>query len=556
MTTSGRGLRVIPRGQRGRLLLAASVLGLLSVAVYLPSLNHEFVNWDDPVYVSRNPHLDSFDAAFIGWAFTTDACSNWHPLTWISLGIDTAVWGKRPSGYRLTSLLLHGLNTVLTVLLFGWLGRLALGSDGRASLFAATTAGAVFGLHPLHVESVAWVAERKDVLYAFFWLLALLAWIGYATGDGKRARPWCYGLSLLLFALSLLSKPMAVTLPLVLIIADFYPLRRFQDGRAFVRIAVLEKLPFFVLAAASSVVTLVVQKAGGAMEAMEHIPLGPRLWGAEKAIGFYLQQFVAPVSLVPFYPLPEKITPLTFDYLAPLALALAITAAAILGRRRAPVVTAGWTYYLVTLVPVLGIVQVGSQAAADRYMYLPMLGPLAVLAAGAAWVWRRGARARGVALVSLVLVSGSLGALTVRQISVWRDSVTLWTHVTRRFPDCASAFYQLGHAYRRKRDFASAENAWRRTVEIAPRHSEALNGLGNLAMIRGSLPAARDWYRAAVTADDRNAEAHFNLALTLEGLGDPAGARRHYQAFVDRATPEYAHLLPEVRAKLARPLPR
>jgi hypothetical protein len=532
------------------------VLGLLSVAVYLPSLPNEFVNWDDPVYVSRNPHLDSLDGPFVEWAFTTNACSNWHPLTWISLGIDTAVWGKRPSGYRLTSLLLHGLNTVLTVLLFGRLARLAGGSAGRASLFAATTAGAVFGLHPLHVESVAWIAERKDVLYAFFWLLAFLAWIRYATGEGRRARPWYFGLSLLLFALSLLAKPMAVTLPLVLIIADSYPLRRIGDGRAFVRIAILEKLPFFVLAAASSVVTLVVQRAGGAMEAMAHIPLGSRLWGAEQALGFYLWQLVAPVSLVPFYPLPATLAPLTFEYLAPLVLVLAITAAALLGWRRTPVVTAAWAYYVVTLVPVLGIVQVGSQAAADRYMYLPMLGPLAVLAAGAAWVWRRGAPARGVALVALVLVSGSLAALTVRQIGVWRNSVTLWTHVTRHFPDCASAFYQLGHAYRRKRDFASAENAWRRTVEIAPRHSEALNGLGNLAMMRGSLPAARDWYRAAVIADDGNAEAHFNLALALEGLGDHAGARRHYRAFVDRATPEYAHLLPGVRAKLARPLPK
>lgn len=556
MTTSGRKHRFMPRGERSRLVLVAAALGLLSLAAYLPSLSNEFVNWDDPVYVSRNPRLDSFGAAFIGWSFTTNACSNWHPLTWISLGIDTAVWGKRPFGYRLTNLLLHGFNTFLVVLLFGRLVRLAAGSESGAPVFAATAAGAVFGFHPLHVESVAWIAERKDVLYAFFWILALLAWLGYAGRERERTRPGFYGITLTLFAFSLLSKPMAVTLPLVLIILDAYPLRRLRDRRAILRVAILEKLPFFALAAVSSTATILAQKAGGALEAMEHIPLGARLWGAEKALAFYLQKLVVPAGLVPLVPLPSTVAPLTFEYLAPLALALGITAAAILVRRRAPVVPAAWAFYVVTLVPVLGIVQVGSQAAADRYMYLPMLGPLAILAAGAARAWRRGPRAQRVALAALVLVSGTLAALTVRQIGVWRDSVALWTRVADHYPGCATAFYQLGDAWRKKGDPARAGQAWERTVEIAPGHSPGLNSLGNLAFVSGSLERARDWYRRAVNADGRNVEARFNLALTLERLGEHAEARRHYQAFLERATPEYAHLLPGVRAKLARPSPK
>jgi hypothetical protein len=519
--------------------------------VYYPALGNNFVNWDDTVYVYENSYLTAPDIDFIKWSLSTFRNSNWHPLAWISLSLDYAFWELDPAGYHLTNIVLHAINTLLVTLLTGFLFKKAMDSLDGSILFAAALVGIVFGLHPLHVESVAWVSERKDVLYAFFWLLSVIVYIRYASSVTLKRRRLYYFICLTIFLLSLLSKSMAVTLPVVLLILDFYPLKRLNLRKDFVKIAILEKLPFFLLSLIFSIVTIIAQKKGGAMEAMNYLSLPERLWGAVKAIGFYLVKTVWPVNLVPLYPLRLNISQLTWEYPGSLFIVLCITAISLRLRKRAPVIIAAWIYYLITLMPVIGIIQVGAQAAADRYMYLPVLGPLMVLAALNSKIWKTGKKVHYLLIALSFFLAMVMSFLTVKQISVWKDSVTLWEYVIEKKPGAVQAHYNLGNAYREKGNLLRAEKAWRRTVEIDPTYSPALNQLGNIAYFSNLFVKAKEYYYAAVESDDKNAEAHYNLALTLEKLSETDEAFRHYKIFLDIASSEYTYLFPDIRKKLS-----
>jgi len=437
---------------RYRLLVAAAIVTTL---VYLPALRGEFVEWDDTGYVLENFHIRDMNATFFRWAFTTFDQSNWHPLTWISHALDYAVWGLRPYGHHLTSVLLHVLNTVIVGMLAATLvtaGRRqgAAGAAGdRADEPEAAIAGAVtavlFGVHPLHVESVAWVAERKDVLCALFFLLSALAYCRFAAlapSPGIRAlreawRP--YLLALGCFAAALLSKPMAVSLPCLLLILDAYPFRRIGSWRS-AWAAGTEKLPFVLLSAGAAALTLSAQRAGGALGWTYVIALPTRLLVAARSLLAYLGKMAFPLDLVPFYPYPTGVSWTRAEDLVPVAFVLAATAAALAVARSRPVWLAVWAAYVVSLSPVLGLVQVGAQAMADRYTYLPSIGPFLLAGVGVAMGFR-GARRRfrrrvpvvlGIAAVLLALCG--LAYLAERQIAVWRTSVSLWDYVIEREP--------------------------------------------------------------------------------------------------------------------------
>ena len=520
------------------------VVAIVGVLVYLPALSGGFTNWDDPGYVAENPYLGPLNPQFLAWAFTTFRQASWNPLTWLSLGVDHGLFGLDPMGYHLTNAVLHAATALIVVVLTGMMFVRKLGSSDSRGLVAAAVVGLTFVVHPLHVESVVWVSERKDVLYGFFYVLALLCYVRF-TEQNKAAQ---YLATLGAFALALLAKPMAVSLPLVLFVLDAYPLARLTRPRWHRVFG--EKMPFLVLAAASSVVTFVAQRRGDALA--RHIGIVDRFWVAERAFGFYLAKMALPINLVPMYPLESEISPWRWDYLLSLAIVLGATVAAVAVRRRIPLGSALWAAYLVMLLPATGVV-LGQQAAADRHTYLALLAPAIGSAAVVVRVWRRGRNTQTVLVVAILAAVTSLAILTIRQIGVWRDTPTLWAWVIEKQPRAAMAYYNLGDYWREKGHLDRAGDYWRRTVEIEPSFSWPLNQLGNLAVLEGKLDEARSYYERATHANMHDAEAQLNFATFLEEQGEIAEARIHYENFLRIAPPRFAHLLPEVRAKLKQP---
>jgi hypothetical protein len=436
---------------RGRLQVAAGV-GLATILVFLPALRGEFVDRDDVLYVTRNPFIRHLDAALLREAFLHSWAANWHPLTWISHALDYAVWGLHPLGHHLTSVLLHAANSAMVVLLVFSLLGLARprggGDPGGASWathVAAAATGLLFAVHPLRVESVAWVSERKDVLCGSFYLLALLAYCGFlrATRAGGPLGPRAarYAVVLALFSLALMSKPMAVSLPVVLVLMDWVPGERITDGRALVRV-LIEKAPFAGLVVLSAFLTYSAQASGGTVVSVQEVPLSSRLAIAASALVTYLRESVWPVGLSPFNSAPDDVSLLSPGPLVSLCVVGLLSAGALLFlRRRWP--AALWAYYCATLLPVIGLVKVGLQATADRYTYLPSLGPtlLAGLAIGSAArtaAASRHRRAWGAVVVTAALsLTATLAILSARQIGIWRTSVSLWTCAIDVFPRTA-----------------------------------------------------------------------------------------------------------------------
>jgi hypothetical protein len=503
----------------------AGLVSLLTFLVYLVSLGNEFVSWDDPGYVYKNNAIRSFDLAFLKWAFFEFHEANWHPLTWLSHALDYAVWGLNPMGHHLTNNVLHTVNTFLVVLLAArlveaWKGAAAGRgnfSDGRAIVITAGVTGLLFGLHPLHVESVAWVSERKDLLCALFYLLSVMAYAKYAGSEAaERELPLRvvnrhYLFSGLFFMLALLSKPMAVSLPVVLLILDWHPFRRMESLKMF-RQACLEKLPFIVLSLVSSALTIMAQESEKAMEIMVVVPLPTRVLVAVRALVAYLWEMVLPVDLVPLYPYPKDVSFFSAEYLGALVLVVAITAWCVVTTRRRKIFIAVWGYYVVTLLPVIGLVQVGSQSMADRYMYLPSLGPFLVAGLSAAWVWgRKDARpwrfpaAKGVGVAVALALALSLSLLTIKQIGIWKNGIVLWNYVIKRDPGISLAYNNRGLVFDEMGQPDKALADFNEAIALDPSNVEAYNN-------RGVVFDKAGWHDKAL--------ADFDKALALN-LGFP-----------------------------------
>jgi len=430
-------------------LYFAVTVSLLTFLVYLFSLKNGFVNWDDNAYIYENPYIHSLGYSFIRWAFFDFYAANWHPLTWISHALDYAIWGLNPLGHHLTNNILHAINTFIVVILITKLwevrGKTSIRNvfeDNRTMLISAVVAGLLFGLHPLHVESVAWVSERKDLLCALFFMLSIMMYLKYSGVINYELAQKIskaeffnkyYLLTIFFCILAMLSKPMAVSLPFVLLILDWYPLSRIGPVKSYVS-AFVEKLPFLTLSLILSIVTIQAQKGGSALLSIKDIPLSSRVLVAFKSLVAYLWKMLIPVDLFPFYPYSSDIFLSSPHYFLPIAAVLCITVICVFMARPYKMLPAAWGYYVITLIPVLGVVQVGTQSMSDRYTYLPSLGPFLIIGLAVAWFVRKINNIGGIALklfsaVIAVLFLIILASLTVKQIGIWKDGLTLWTYV-------------------------------------------------------------------------------------------------------------------------------
>ncbi|MCB1057740.1 MAG: tetratricopeptide repeat protein [Acidobacteria bacterium] len=506
---------------RWRGWLAAAVLVAATLWVYWPVTGYGTVGYDDPIYLEDNPVvMQGLSGEGLVWALTTGHASNWHPLTWLSHMLDVELFGRDWGAHHAVSAVLHALSAVLLLL---FLER----ATGR--LGPAMAAAALFALHPIHVESVAWLSERKDVLSTLLAWVALLAYLGWCWRP-TRGR---YAAVVVLLVLGLAAKPMLVTLPFVLLLLDLWPLERWAPAQGWpaLRPRLVEKLPLFALALASSVVTLVVQRAGGAVSGLAGVPLGERLANAAVSYVAYLGKLLWPVDLAVFYP--HRGMPLLTVWLGALVLLGVLSVLAWRARRGRPWWTVGWAWYLGTLVPVIGLVQVGAQSMADRYTYLPSvglfvaaafsvaeLGPVFRISAAA---WGRASAAVATGLVLLLAVAAH------RQVEVWRDSETLFRHALEATGDNAVMANLLGATLLDKGDTAGALPYLRRSAELDPSSAEVFNNLGVAAQREGRSADALARFRAALDRDPGYAEARVNLANTLVDEGRPQEALAEYE---------------------------
>jgi hypothetical protein len=450
----------------------ALALGLLAAAVYAPVRSYPFVVYDDKAFVTENPPVAAgLTAGGVAWAFTHAHQGNYVPLAWLSHMLDVELFGLDAGGHHVVNAALHA---AATALLFAAL--VALGAAPWPSAFVA----ALFAVHPAHVESVAWVSERRDTLSAVFWMLALLAWARFVRAP-SRAR---YGLAMLWLGLGLLVKPMLVTLPLVLLLLDRWPLGRREGWPALVR----EKIPLFALVAAATLAAFAAQREGGALASLALVPLASRVANALVAALAYVGIALWPARLAVFYP---------FDFDPPAwrvagsALALAAaTAAAFAARRRHPYLLVGWLWYAVTLLPVLGLVQVGSQGMADRYTYLPLVGLGIAGAFGAAELAARRPRARVPLAVLGVALVGAWSALARAQLATWRDSVTLFEHALAVSGEGPVVHLNLGEAYEDAGRLDLARHPYERGLALAPGAAPLHLRLGALLSRVGERTAA------------------------------------------------------------------
>ena len=542
-----------------------AILFVGTCLLFSGALGNDFVNYDDPDYVTANEHVKGgLTMAGVKWAFRSGEASNWHPLTWLSHMLDSSIFGVQPRGHHATSVLLHAVNAVLAFLVC----RRLTGALWTSALFAA-----LFAWHPLRVESVAWVAERKDVLSGFFWFLALWCYAGYvrrressAAQAGGRAPLW-YALTLLAFALGLMAKPMLVTFPCVLLLLDIWPLRRFAKAPAraqmnrTARSLVVEKLPFVALAILSSWVTYQVQKGGGSVSMA--LTLDARLANAVVAVGRYLGKFFWPVDLAVLYPHPGKWP--AGIVAAGVVLLLALSIVAWLQRRRRPWLAIGWLWFLGTLVPVVGIVQVGMQSMADRYTYLPMLGvQLALL-----WQVREFARAARGNRTWIIIGATTLAAcsiLTWKQVGVWKNSFTLFDHAIAVTENNFVAHDNRGLFLSKNGKVAEGMADYQRALAINPTYLNAHNNLGYALAQQGRPAEAIPAYRSALRSNPEHVEVRNNLANALSDVGQLPEAMEHYE-FVLARQPNHVNALngsavalamqqrlPEAKARLEKSL--
>src|SRR6266567_746520 len=492
-------------------------LALVTLLVYVPVFQAQFIGYDDPDYVTANPHvLSGITLANLRWAFVTSHTGNWHPVTWISLMLNSQYLGSSAGAFHAVNLLLHVANTLL---LFLWLCR-ATEAKWRGALVAA-----LFALHPLHVESVAWISERKDVLSALFWILALIVYTDYAK-TGRISR---YFFALLLFGIGLMAKPMLVSLPFVLLLLDYWPLRRFAERRTFGLL--IEKLPFLALSIASSGVTLLVQREK-AMPALDKVPIFLRLENAVLAYVAYIGKMFSPTGLAVIYP--YNLHPSAIRALLSLATLVVVSAAVIRIGRHKPYLFTGWFWFLITLAPVIGIVQVGSQSMADRYTYVPLIGLFIILAWGGWDALNRlrippFAQALG-ASIALALCAG----LTRAQVRYWHDGIALFQHALNVTVANGVAEANLGYAFSQQGEHDKAIAHYKAVLNwLSPAKQNQLllpksypeataniwNNLGGSLAAIGKLEEAIDAFQNALKLDPSMGDAHQNLALALARSG-------------------------------------
>ena len=465
--------------------------------------------------------LGGLSARAIAWAFTTAHDPYWHPLTWISHMADVQIFGAGPAGPHVVNVVLHAANALLVFALFAQMTRRLWPSAAVAMLFA---------VHPQHVESVAWIAERKDLLCAFFGLLAMLAYVRYTHGRTV----WRYVLVVVLFASGLMAKPMLVTLPIVLLLLDRWPLGRSEPLRALI----VEKLPLVALSIASTVVTVAIQSRVGATPSLEVHPLSVRISNAVVAYALYLLKTLWPSSLAAFYPLASGGPPPAMIAMAIAAL-LTISWLVFKFGRSLPYLPFGWWWFVLTLLPVIGLVQAGEQSRADRFTYLPLIGVFAIIAWGLGDVVASRRVSRTLATTVALAVFIALGVVAHAQTQTWRNSVTLWQRVVDVTPSSYLGYDNLGTALVHAGRDVDAVPHFRESIRLRPDFADPYNNLGLVLARHGQAREAEDAYRRAVLLNPTLAEAHNNLANLLAQAGNLAEALSHFDQAV-RLQPDYA----------------
>jgi Flp pilus assembly protein TadD len=492
----------------GRALWLSLGLIVVNLVVYASLAHHDFIRFDDPGYVTENPHVSSgLTRANVMWALTTGYFANWHPLTWMSHMLDVQLFGMNAGPHHLVNLLLH---IVATVLLFGLL-HWTTGSAGRSAFVAA-----LFAVHPAHVESVAWVAERKDVLSAVFWMLTICAYVAYIQRPAKNR----YVLMLVFYALGLMSKPMLVTLPFVLLLLDLWPLRRALIPADFKQL-VVEKIPLFVLAAASSVVTFLVQRAAGAVQTVSGLGFDFRVANAVRSYGAYIGEMLWPANLGVFYPFPLTLP--AGQILIAIMVLIATTVIVLMYRQQRYLIV-GWLWFLGTLVPVIGLVQVGDQAMADRYTYIPYIGLFIMVAWGMTDLlsrWQN--RAMGLTIAAAITVLVCVGAAR-SQVEYWMNSVSLWQHTVDVTTDNYRAENNLGFDLKQAGRLDEAIAHLEKSLQIRPTYSLARANLGVTLFEKGRNDEAMANLRKVleVQPGDVLVRTYLGLALVRQGKLDEA----------------------------------
>jgi tetratricopeptide (TPR) repeat protein len=548
--------------------LAFLVLTLSVCVVFSGALKNGFVDWDDNEYVIDNPLIHSLDLDHIAEMLVTLKPVYWHPVTWFSHALDYQLYGMNPAGHHFTSIFIHGLNTfwVFVLCVFLLSRKYPEERDRQKIFWVGTWVALAFGLHPLRVESVVWAAERKDLLVAFFMFPAMLTYIlSHEAKNSNLQKRW-YWLTLFLFFLALMSKPMVVTLPVVFLILDYFPLKRWSRFSQIFSL-VLEKLTFFLMSLVTGIVTIYAQKEAGAVVGVSSLSFTDRLINAIHSAIFYLEKTFWPGPLSPLYPFQERVFPLLLASLIFAAITLVCLVSALRGRRG---LLAAWGYYLITIAPVIGIVQVGRQAAADRFTYIPTLSLYFVLGAAVLWLIKKtvtSTKGKWVMPILVLVAMTSLGAMsrgTVNQIPVWKNTGTLWQKTVDVYPEkMPSPHFNLGryllhHGQKEEalRQFELSlsvnpnyvntlndlglvrmeEKRWREAEKFFTRALKVrqdavlLNNRGLLEMKQGNLREAIPWLQKALAKNPNFVEAHNNLGLVHGQLGQESSAESHFRS--------------------------
>ncbi len=502
---------------------------LLTFLVYLPLLKNGFINWDDPVFVGENPHIRNFNRDYLYWMFTTLHEGNWSPMTWLSFALDYQLGGLDPWIYHLDSLVLHGVNTLLVFLLSLKVLSLLRADHGESdtfkwNLFACASLTAVlFGIHPLHVEPVAWVTDRIDLLCSFFFLAALIFYLDYASQP--KPMKWKYWASLLFFFAALMSKAMALSFPAVLLLLDAWPCGRLRGQK---RKIMLEKLPFVAGALVLFGMTVVARARAGSLADLAIVPLDFRLMNAFHSIIFYLCKMAAPTGLTPLYPLHLK-DAFSMGYSLSALIVTAATVYLLLFRRKWPALAAAWFYYLITLAPALGILQVGSQAAADRYFYLPGIGFFLIFSTFLV----EKIRPKRLLVPLIIILGAALGYGSLRQEEVWRDSMTLWEHTLKSLQRNSTITYTLlGDAYLEQKKWVDASVILDHAIKLDPGFTYSHNGKGKMFLELGDWKQAGEEFNDSIRLDPRKAWPWCHLGIVSEKMRSKDSASREIQTAV------------------------
>jgi Flp pilus assembly protein TadD len=523
-------------------LVLAILLIIINLLIFDQVRDFDFVHYDDDTYVVDNRYVQAgLTMSNISWSFISTEAGFWHPLTWLSLMLDYDMYGRNAGGYHGTNLIWHMLNTILLFLVFSMM---------TGALWRSAFVAALFALHPLHVESVAWIAERKDVLSTFFWLLTMAGYIYYV----KRPAVSRYLLVLLVFSLGLMAKPMLVTLPCVLLLMDFWPLGRFQllqnvdqAARPFAEgmnprrtkslfPLIREKVPLLILSIIASLLVYYTENRAGVLSSLEAFPLTMRISHALVSYCVYLGKTFWPVNMAVFYPHPGQ-----WPYLAVLT-ALCFLSATTLGlwryALRFPYAIVGWLWYLGAMAPVIGFVQLGTQGMADRYTYLPLIGIFVMIAWGAPDLWKRCRAPIIILSLAALTVLTVLGYLAWRQTGYWRNAETLFRHTVKVTANNYLAHNNLGAALARQGKFEAALVQYEEALRIIPRYADALFNMGEALAARGRTDEAKQRYREALRIRLSFVEAHNNLGIILAIEGKKAEAILHFEAAL-RLRPDY-----------------